>query len=143
MIEVLFSLAIMAILSGVSISVFSNLSNTQSLDRDVTIVNNYIDKARAMSIHSVDSLVHGVKFESHKITVFKSSTFSIGNSIESYDIPTKTVISDIHLTGSATTVYFDKLTGVPSATGTITLSQANGSQSKNIIIYGTGIIDIQ
>jgi hypothetical protein len=84
-----------------------------------------------------------VKFESHKITVFKSSTFSTSNSIEFYDVPTKTIISDIHLTGSATTVYFDKLTGVPSATGTITLSQANGSQSKNIIIYGTGIIDVQ
>jgi Tfp pilus assembly protein FimT len=142
-IELLFSIAILVILSSVSIAVFSNLSNAESLDRDVTIVANYIEKARTMSINSVDSLVHGVKIESNKVTVFKSSTFSSANSLESYDIPTKTVISDINLTGAATTFYFDKLTGVPSATGTITLSQSSGSESKTIIIYGTGIIDIQ
>jgi Tfp pilus assembly protein FimT len=142
-IEILFTVAILAVLSQISISVFSGLANSQALDRDVTIVANYIDKARTMSINSVNSLVHGIKFESSKITLFQSSTFSLANTVDVYDIPAQTTISNISLTGANTSLYFNKLTGVPSATGTITLTDSQGERSKSIIIYGTGVVDIQ
>ena len=142
-IELLAAVAIMGILGAVSVSVFSKLANNSSLDRDVTIINSYIEKARTESINSVNSLEHGIKFEANKITVFKSVTFSAGNTETYYDIPGKSRISAINLTGGATTVYFNKLTGAPSVTGTVVVSQTNGSETRTITIYATGIVDIQ
>lgn len=142
-IEILASIAIMLILGSVSISVFSRLSNTTSLDRDVTIIASYIEKAHTMAINSVDSLVHGVKFETNRITVFKNTSYSVANTEAYYDIPNKSEISAINLAGGGSSVYFNKLTGAPNVTGTIVVSLRDGSASKTITIYATGIIDIQ
>ncbi len=143
LIEILSSIAIMLILGSISISVFSRLANTTSLDRDVSIVASYIEKARTEAINSVDSLAHGVKFETNKVTVFKNTSYSLANLETYYDIPGKTIISDISLSGGATSLYFNKLTGAPNVTGTITLSLSDGTSDRSITIYATGIIDIQ
>jgi len=142
-IEILIGISIIAILSSVSISVFSGLSHNVSLDRDANIVASYIDRARTASINSVDSMEHGVFFETHKVTVFKSSTYSVANTELYYDIPSKSVISDISLTDGVSSIYFDKLTGAPNQTGTIVVSSSDGTNSKTITIYATGIVDIQ
>jgi hypothetical protein len=119
------------------------LSNTTSLDRDVTVVASYIEKARTEAINSVNSLEHGVKFETNKITVFKNTSYSVSNTEIVYDIPGKSEISAINLTGGATSIYFNKLTGTPNVTGTVTVSLTDGSSSRVITIYATGIVDIQ
>lgn len=143
LIEILASIAIMLLLGSISISVFSRLANTTSLDRDVSIVASYIEKARTEAINSVDSLVHGVKFETNKVTVFKNTRYSLANEEVYYDIPGKTIISNISLAGGATSIYFNKLTGSPNVTGTITLALFDGTSERFITIYATGIIDIQ
>lgn len=141
--EVLIGIAIMGILGSVSISIFAGLSNSTSLDRDVNIIASYIDKARTMSINSVDSLEHGVKFETNKITVFKTTTYSVANTKSYYDVPPKSNISSIILSGGGSSLYFNKLTGAPDKTGTVVVSLADGSKTKTITIYATGIVDIQ
>lgn len=143
MIEILASIAIMFLLGSMSIRVFSDLANSSSLDKDVSIVVSYIDKARADAINSVLSLPHGVKFETNKVSTFKNTSYSVSNLESYYDIPSKTRISSINLTGGATSLYFNKLTGVPSVTGTIVVSLANGNATKTITIYGTGVIDVE
>lgn len=143
LVEILASIAIMFILGSISISVFSSLSNTTSLDRDVAIVASYIEKAHTMAINSVDSLEHGIKFETNKVTVFKSTSYSVANTEVYYEIPGKSEISAINLSGGATSVYFNKLTGAPNVTGSVVVSLVDGSASKTITIYATGIVDIQ
>ena len=142
-IEILISIGIIAILSSVSVYVFARLAQNISLDRDANVVVSYIDKARTMSINSVDSIEHGVYFEANKVTVFNSTAYSPSNIDSYYDIPAKSVITSIDLTGGASALYFDKLTGAPNNSGTITLTSSDGTESKLITIYATGIVDIQ
>lgn len=141
--EILIGIAIMLILGSVSISVIANLSNSVSLDRDANVVASYIDKARTMAINSVDNVEHGVRFETNKVTVFKTTSYSVANTEAAYDIPTKSEISSINLSGGGTSFYFNKLTGTPSKSGNIVLSLEDGSETKTITIYATGIVDIQ
>lgn len=142
-IEVLATVAILSVLSTVSVSVFSGLANSTSLNRDASIVASYMDKARAQAINSVNSLPHGVKLETQKISVFKNTSYSLANLEAYYDIPGKSKILSINLTGGVTSFYFNKLTGVPSAVGTVVMSLADGSETKTITIYGTGVIDVE
>jgi Tfp pilus assembly protein FimT len=141
--EILIGISIMLILGSVSISVIANLSNSVSLDRDTNIVASYIDKARTMAINSVDDVEHGVRFETNRVTVFKTTNYSVANTEATYEIPTKSEISSISLVGGGTSFYFNKLTGTPSKSGNVVLSLKNGSETKTITIYATGIVDIQ
>ena len=142
-IEILTTIAIVGILIAISVSVFSSLSNSQSLDRDAQSVLSYIEKARTMAINSVDGVEHGVKFTASSIEVFSGTVYYADNVESSYDIPAKYTISDISLTGGATELYFAKLTGNASKSGTVTVSPAAGGADKTIVIYGTGISEIQ
>lgn len=142
-IEILMSIAILGVLGAASVSVFSGLANSISLDKDVSNIVSYIDKAKTESINSVNSLEHGVFFETKKVTVFKTTTYNVSNIETSYDVSGKSNISAITLTGGATSLYFNKLTGAASKTGTITVTSADGTKTKTITIYATGVIDIQ
>jgi hypothetical protein len=133
----------MGILGSVSISVFSGLANSISLDKDTSNIASYIDKARTMSINSVNSLEHGVLFATKKVTVFKTTIYSVANTEAFYDVSGKSNITAISLTGGATSLFFNKLTGAASKTGTITVTSTDGTKTKTITIYGTGIVDIQ
>lgn len=141
--EVVVSIAILSILGALSVAVFSNLANSTSLDRDATITLSYINKARTMAINSVDSVAHGVKLETNKISVFSGTTYQVANVEDSYSLPSSSSISSINLSNAGTELYFNKLTGAPSVTGTITLSGANAGTTKVITIYATGLTEIQ
>ena len=141
--EVLISIAILSILGGLSISVFSRLSNSTSLDRDATITLSYINKARTKAINSVNSTPHGIKLETNKVSIFSGTSYLIANVEDFYSIPYTASISSINLSNASTELYFNELTGTPSATGTITLSGTNTDTTKVIIIYATGLAEIQ
>lgn len=143
LIEILFTIAIAGILIAVSVSVFSNLSNSKSLERDAQNVLSMMEKARTMSINSIGGVEHGVQVASTTAKVFSGTLFQSGNVEATYSIPAVDVISAIHLSNGTTTLYFAKLTGNASATGTISISRASGGSTKTIIIYGTGISEIQ
>lgn len=149
LIEVIFAIAIAGILIAISVSVFSSLSNSQSLDRDAQNVHSQIEKARTMAINSVkapgteNASEHGVKFSSDKVEVFAGTAYDADNVESQYDIPAKFTISDIDLVGGGEELYFNKLTGNASKSGAITISPAAGGAGKTIAIYATGISEIQ
>lgn len=141
LIELLVVIAVTFVLTSISVSVFSGLSNSTSLDRDANIVLSYVSKARTKAIDSVNSLAHGVSFSSTGVKVFEGTTFTPESTEETYTLRSAVTISGINLSDASNSLYFNKLTGNPSATGNIVVSL--GSESKTIVIYATGIAEIQ
>lgn len=140
-VEIIIAVSITLIIAGISISVFSRLSNSTSLDRDANIVLSYITKARTKAIDSVNSSSHGVGFGNGYIRVFEGTELTSSNISESYDLKGGSHISSINLSNGTSSLYFNKLTGSPSATGDIVMSSRD--ESKTIVIYATGIAEIQ
>ncbi len=138
--EIIITISISFILTAISVSMFSRLSNNTSLDKDANIVLSYISRARSAAIDSKDALAHGVKFASTTVYIYSGTTYP-GTHSESYNLLSGANISSLSLSNRSTSFYFNKLTGTPSATGTVTVSR-NGS-SKSIIIYATGVSEIQ
>src|SRR3989337_2984635 len=74
-------------------------------------------------------LKYGVHFESDKVIIFKGTVFSaIAPDNENIDLTSPATISAITLGGGGSDIYFNRLSGSPSVTGTVTLSTTNYSK---------------
>jgi type IV fimbrial biogenesis protein FimT len=135
--EALVVVAILAILLAFVLPSFKTTRDRELLKSVSSDVVSSLDKARSQTLSSLNSSEYGVHFETDKLVIFKGTTYSsldVNNEIISIVSPAS--ISSINLTDSAVDVYFNRLSGAPNKTGTITVSVSG--ISKNITISATG-----
>lgn len=135
-IEILVVIGILLILLGITLGALSSQKNSATAERDAQNVLTYLEKARNQTLSSIDNSSYGVIFTSTSTRLFKGTSYSAPNLLSTYEY-TSGVTSTIALSGGATQLYFNRLSGEPSATGTITF------QSETIIIRATGLAEIQ
>ena len=139
-VEILVVIAIMSIILRIVLPQFSKSKENQVLKNGAEDVVAVLDKARSQTLASFNSSEYGVHFQSDKVIIFKGKVFSSGASDnENISIVTPATISNVTLGGvSGTTgdMYFNRLYGAPSTTGTITVSTS--SYSKTVTISATG-----
>lgn len=141
LIEVIIGISIIVILLSVVMPQFSNIKQKQLLENAQEDVITTLNKARSSTLASLNSSSYGVHFNSNEIVFFVGETFIDGDSdnqiIEIYN---PFSISNISLTGGVSSLYFHRLNGLPSAWGSITIS--NGTLSRTINILATGTVEI-
>lgn len=142
--ELIIVFAILGIILTITIPQFAKTREQQVVKAAVQDVLSSIDRARSDSLSSLDSSEYGVHFESDQIIIFKGMVFSVGagdNIIVSITSPA--TISNVTFGGvsaSSGNVYFNRLSGAPSTTGTVTISSPN--YSKIITILPTGVASV-
>lgn len=120
-IEVMVTLALVAIVAGLILASFSGLNNRQTLDTEVNNIKLIIQKTRLESLNSKNGSTHRIIFDSNGVTTAETGTtttkaYPFSSSVVMQTNGLKEVIG-----GAATsTVAFAKLSGSPNATGTIT-----------------------
>ncbi len=144
-IELLVVIGIAILLASLSIATFVSLSDYQSIDKNADVVESYLLRARNQTINSKDNAQYGIKFASTTVTLFQGTSYNAASTTNVvYNISEKVTLSSLNLTGGTTTVYFMSITGKPSATGTAVYRLNNGASStKSIIIYGSGLAEVQ
>ena len=141
LVEVLAVLAIMGIIALVVFPQFSRMRENQVLKNGVEDIVSIVRRAQSQTLASVDSSKYGINFQSDQVSLFKGTIYSAEDiSNEIIDIVSPATISDVTFSGGATSFYFNKLTGAPNITGTITISSPNFS--KIIIISATGAVSV-
>lgn len=70
LIEILMVVAILGILTGISVSSFRTISNTKTLDKEAEVVLSYINRTRTNAINSLNLEAHGVSFASSTVTIY-------------------------------------------------------------------------
>ncbi len=142
--ELLIVFAILGAILAVTIPQFSKIRELQVVKSAVQEVLSSIDRARSDSLSSLDSSEYGVHLESDKIIIFKGMIFSEGaGDNEIISITSPATVSNVTFGGvsaSSGDVYFNRLSGSPSKTGTITISSPN--YSKIITILATGVASV-
>ncbi len=142
LIEIMVVLGIMVLIIAVVLPAFSKMRDNQLLKSTTADVFSSLNKAKSQTLSSVSSSEYGVHFESDKIVIFKGTTYSSSDpNNEIVLITSPASISSISLTGGAVDLYFNRLTGAPNKTGSITV--AVSSLSKAVTISGTGAISMQ
>ena len=143
-IEILIVIAIMVIIAAISLTSLVNLNNVQALNTETDSVLSILERARARSISSENSSEFGVHFASTSAALFAGKNYSAGaatNEVRNFN--GKVQISSINLRGGVVDLYFNRLTGKPSATGTVVFSLSNSTTTKTITIYNTGLSDVR
>ena len=144
LLEVIIVIAIIGILIGIALPQFSAIKNAQIIKGAGEDILSVLGKARSQTLASLNSTEYGVHFETNRVTIFSGTVYSSGNVsnvIENISSPAS--ISTISLTGGATDVYFNRLSGTPNKTGTIVVSiSSDTSLTKTITISSTGEVSI-
>lgn len=142
--EILMVIAIISLLFLIALPQFSKIKENQVLKNTVEEAVSALRTAQSQSLASIDSSTYGVHFDQNRIIIFKGGIFSEGapdNKI--IDISSPARISNVAFGGvssSSGDLYFTRLSGVPSKTGTINVSTS--SALKIITISSTGAVSI-
>ncbi|MCF7865547.1 MAG: prepilin-type N-terminal cleavage/methylation domain-containing protein [Candidatus Pacebacteria bacterium] len=144
LLELTVVVAIVLILTSISLSTFYNVANNQALNKDVNYVVALIEKARIQTVNAQNNSRYSIKFASSSVTLFQGTTYS-SNSVSNikFDFSPKVEISAINLSGNTQQASFEFITGKSSATGTISFRlKQNINASSTIILYKTGLAEI-
>jgi Tfp pilus assembly protein FimT len=140
-VEILIVVAVLGVILSVVIPQFSRSRENQVLKNAVTEILSDLDKAKAQTLASIDSSSYGVRFESDKVIIFKGTAFLVDDaSNEITEIVSPASISNVTLggmSGNSGELYFNRLSGMPSKNGTITISSPSFSKIITISAMGT------
>ena len=136
LIEVVLTISLLAIIGGIGVPVYNSFHNRNSLDLAISAYANGIRRAQAQAQGVVGDSAWGVRIQSGSITVFKGASFVARDNTydETFSIP-----GSISITGLQE-VVFAKLSGLPQATGNLTLTSAN-NESKILSLNAKGMVD--
>ena len=136
--------AVVGVLISIVLPTFSKIKENQVLKNGVEDILSLINKARGETLSSLNSSEYGVHFQPDKVIIFKGKVFSASApDNESISIITPASITNVMLGGISGTsgdIYFKRLSGAPSSTGTLTISTS--TYSRIITISTTGVASV-
>lgn len=143
MIELLIVFAIITILGTIGTLTFYQSTHSISLDNDLQLATETLNKARQYSINSKNRTPWGVHFDQDSLTLFSGVTFNPADPTNvTLNLSTYSTFSLISLSGGSD-VIFNQLNGSASSYGYVVVSLKNNPfDLKTIYIQPSGIINI-
>jgi prepilin-type N-terminal cleavage/methylation domain-containing protein len=138
-IELLVSLALITVVVGLSVTGFQSFARYQQYDQETALLYTVLADTKADARVSEGGESHGVKFFSDHIVVFSGTPYS-GVDPDNETITFNNITLTHALTGGANEVIFSTLTGLPSATGTVSVTGIDYNSSQTIEITEAGVI---
>ena len=140
LLEVLISVAILAIVGTILISAFGSFRAAEDLREAHSNIIGLLKDARARTLSSDSNSGYGVHFETLRAVLFKGVAYSSSDPLnEIYNLPGSVQISTISLGGPVDTV-FTRLLGTTTSSGTVILQSLRNSSTKVITIEPTGVV---
>lgn len=137
--ELVVSLSIIALLVGGAVYGFQSYARYQEYEQTVAGVLGTLQQARVEARAADSGGAFGVHLEANRIVTFIGGTYSAGaasNQVYNFQNVTLTPV----LTGAATNIIFEPLTGRPDVSGTITLVGTLHAATTTLTISGSGVI---
>lgn len=131
LIEVLLSVALIALLSGLAAPVFLRLQTKNDLDLAVVNLTQSLRRAQVQSQAVDGDISWGVKIQTGNLTLFKGASFADPPYRDTTYDETSDLNPNITLSGP-TEIVFAKFTGLPQTIGTITFSINSDSVTLNV-----------
>lgn len=135
LLEVLLSVAVIALLAGLAAPVYQSFQTRNSLDMTANTIVGSLRRAQVLSQAVDGDATWGLFVQNGSITLFRGSSYvsRITTFDEVFDLPGSITPSGV------SEVVYDKFTGQPQTTGTIILL-SNTNETRNITINEKGTI---
>ncbi len=134
--EVLLSMAMIIIIVGTTIPIYQSFQSRSDLDVAVVTVAQSLRRAQSLAQSSSGDSAWGVYVQTANVTIFKGTNYSGHDATydEVADMPNSVNPS------TSTQIIFNKFSGMPVATGTITLI-SNVSSTRILTINSKGTVN--
>jgi len=144
--EILTSIAILGIILAITIPNLASFKRAQIVKNTGEEIVSILNEAQSKTLASLNNDFYSIKFESDKVTLFKGSSFSVGdpnNKVFNFDNSVTLPSGNIVFSDGGSIVTFNKLKGDTIQYGSIKLELvSNSATNKTITIKKTGIISI-
>lgn len=135
LIEVLLSITLIGIISGIGAIVYQQLQNRNDLDIAVGSVASSFRRAQALSQAIEGDTTWGVRINTGSIVLFQGASYA--TRVTSFDEVTN--ISSAIVGSGFVEVVFSKLTGLPQTNGVLTFTNSNDSRTITLNAQGAVI----
>lgn len=133
-IEVLLVVALIALLGTLAAPVYQTFQVEAQLDTALDEVSGALHAAQLAAMSGIDGTSHGIHFEADSFTRFTGSTYTAADPENSVTVlPPQITLSS----GLGTDLIYTGGEGIPSSTGTITLSSTSNTHVLTINALGT------
>lgn len=135
LLEVLLSVAIIALIAGVGAPIYQSFQVRNDLDVATNTISQSLRRAQVLSQAVDGDTTWGISVQSGAITLFQGASYASRNTNfdEVFDLPGSITTSGV------SEIIYEKFTGEPQTTGTVTLT-SNTNEAKNITINEKGTI---
>ena len=143
--EILTVVFIVAVLSGLAFSSFTNVRSKELLDKNALQIVSFLEEARTLTLSAKGGESFGVHFETGRIVRFPGLAYSQNDPRNiSLNLDPAVSISSINLASGGSDVLFKKLRGTTEQPGFVTLTLlASTTQKKIITVGGTGVVGVE
>jgi prepilin-type N-terminal cleavage/methylation domain-containing protein len=133
LLEVLLSVSLISVIAGVSIPIYQSFQVRNDLDIATTSTVQILRRAQVLSQASDGDISWGWQIQSGSMTLFKGVSYVARDVAydEVFDVPTSITPSGV------SEIVYTKFTGLPSVTGTVTLT-SNTNETRSITINAKG-----
>lgn len=143
LIELLVSVAIILIITAVTLFSLTTLNKQVSLDSSSQNVLSVLRLARSQTLASKGQTVYGVHFETTKFVLFTGTTYSPSAATNKDFSLGDCQIGAISLNGGVSDVVFDRIRGTTAGYGSVIVQLTSDTTKRNIIdIASTGQVGI-
>jgi prepilin-type N-terminal cleavage/methylation domain-containing protein len=139
LVETLVVIALVVFVAALMVIGFRNFASFQQYNQALESVEFILEESRLSAKSAVGDSSHGVKFTNTSITRFVGDTYSAGDP-QNITTTFNLVTLSYSFSGGVDEVVFAKLTGLPSATGTVTVEGSQFSASTSVTVSKTGVI---
>lgn len=137
-VELLVVLVIIGFLLAFSVAGIMRYAAYQSLSAEATEVYGFVRETREQTLADADT-VFGIHIATSSITRFRGPVYDPATSTNvTLTLDTVTLASSLATTSS--TLHFQRLTGAPSATGTIAVQHVETGDTQEIVIHASGMV---
>lgn len=139
--ELVIVIGIIAVISLFTISFAPKTINRVELYTTTKEVVQAIKSSQNNSRNNFQNQNNGIYFTNQNYTIFSGNSYNpLNETNQTTELPNGVSISNIQLGGSNTTIIFEKFTGQPDTTGTITIGNANNYTT--ISLDNNGLITV-
>ena len=136
LIEMLLSVTIISMLVGLSLPIYQSYQTRNDLVVTSEGIASMLRRAQTYAQGMNGNSQWGVRVQSGSAVLFKGTSYAARDAAfdESMTIPTTFIVSGL------SDILFSKLYALPSATGSITLTNSTNNETRTVTINGKGMV---